>query len=214
MAKRDKDKDIKREKKRERDTYIRKRISFFFSFKKDRNVFRNVLKTVHRVLHARQIVINRIINSSNFCRCSQDDVSVPGQKGEKKKNQTMVPLYLMMAPLESSASFRASEALQRFTKKKKKKRKKKKERKRKKRKEITKKKERRRNNNNGISNCMLRAACDCVSVFLFFFFFFGKEDNEYIFETVLLTHLGSKMTGPVFSDFFFSSFHFRSVYFI
>ena len=92
--------------------------------------------------------------------------------------------------------------------KKKKKRKKKKERKRKKRKEITKKKERRRNNNNGISNCMLRAACDCVSVFLFFFFFFGKEDNEYIFETVLLTHLGSKMTGPVFSDFFFLLFTF------
>lgn len=40
-------------------------------------------------------------------------------KGREKKNQTMVPLYLMMAPLESSASFRASEALQRFTKKKK-----------------------------------------------------------------------------------------------
>lgn len=78
---------------------------------------------------------------------------------------------------------------------------------RKKTKEITKKKERRRNNNNGISNCMLRAACDCVSVFLFFFFF-GKEDNEYIFETVLLTHLGSKMTGPVFSDFFFLLFTF------
>lgn len=38
-------------------------------------------------------------------------------KGKNKK--AMVPLYLMMAPLESSASFRASEALQRFTKKKK-----------------------------------------------------------------------------------------------
>lgn len=144
MAKRDKDKDIKREKKRERDTYIRKRISFFFSFKKDRNVFRNVLKTVHRVLHARQIVINRIINSSNFCRCSQDDVSVPGQKGEKKKIQTMVPLYLMMAPLESSASFRASEALQRFTKKKKNEKRRKKENERNNEKERKKKKQQQR----------------------------------------------------------------------
>lgn len=120
---------------------------------------------MHRVLHARQIVINRIINSSNFCRCSQDDVSVPGQKGEKKKksnNGSSLPYdgssrELGFVPCQRSVAT--------FHKKKKKETKKEE---RKKTKEITKKKERRRNNNNGISNCMLRAACDCVSVFLFF----------------------------------------------
>lgn len=76
----------------------------------------------------------------------------------------------MMAPLESSASFRASEALQRFTKKK---QKKKKERKRKKRRNNEKEKKKKKQQR--YSNCMLRAACDCVSVFSFF----GKEDNEY-----------------------------------
>lgn len=78
----------------------------------------------------------------------------------------------MMAPLESSASFRASEALQRFTKKKNKRRRKK-ERKRKKRRNNEKEKKKKKQQR--YSNCMLRAACDCVSVFSFF----GKEDNEY-----------------------------------
>ena len=94
-----------------------------------------------------------------------------GARAKGKNKKAMVPLYLMMAPLESSASFRASEALQRFTKKKQKK--KKKERKRKKRRNNEKEKKKKKQQR--YSNCMLRAACDCVSVFSFF----GKEDNEY-----------------------------------
>lgn len=94
-----------------------------------------------------------------------------GARAKGKNKKAMVPLYLMMAPLESSASFRASEALQRFTKKKK--QKKKKERKRKKRRNNEKEKKKKKQQR--YSNCMLRAACDCVSVFSFF----GKEDNEY-----------------------------------
>lgn len=65
-------------------------------------------------------------------------------KGREKKNQTMVPLYLMMAPLESSASFRASEALQRFTKKKRNEKRRKKENERNNEKERKKKKQQQR----------------------------------------------------------------------
>lgn len=83
---------------------------------------------------------------------------------------------------------------------------------RKKTKEITKKKERRRNNNNGISNCMLRAACDCVSVFLFFFFWKGRQ-RIYFWDGVINT-FRIEDDRASFQRFFFSSFHFRSVYFI
>lgn len=56
----------------------------------------------------------------------------------------MVSLYLMMAPLESSASFRASEALQRFTKKKRNEKRRKKENERNNEKERKKKKQQQR----------------------------------------------------------------------
>lgn len=132
-------------------------------------------------------------------------------KGRKKKKKTTVPLYLMMAPLESSASFRASEALQRFTKIKNRKRREK-ERKRKKRKNNE--KEEKKKKQQRYSNCMLRAACDCVSVFLFFFFFWKGRQNEHTFAMVSLTNLGSKDRASFQRFFFFSSFHFRSIYFI
>lgn len=125
-----------------------------------------------------------------------------GARAKGKNKKAMVPLYLMMAPLESSASFRASEALQRFTKKKK--QKKKKERKRKKRRNNEKEKKKKKQQR--YSNCMLRAACDCVSVFSFFW-----KGRQRIF--LLLTNLGSKDRAS-FQRFFFSSFHFRSIYFI
>lgn len=89
-------------------------------------------------------------------------------KGKNKK--AMVPLYLMMAPLESSASFRASEALQRFTKKKNKRRRKKEN---ERNGEITKKKKRRRNNNGIVIACWERRAIACR----FFLFLERKTTN-------------------------------------
>lgn len=94
-----------------------------------------------------------------------------GARAKGKNKKAMVPLYLMMAPLESSASFRASEALQRFTKKKKNKRRRKKENER--NGEITKKKKRRRNNNGIVIACWERRAIACR----FFLFLERKTTN-------------------------------------
>lgn len=124
---------------------------------------------MHRVLHARKIVINHI-NSSNSADALKTTYRCQGKRERKKKKKTTVSLYLMMAPLESSASFRASEALQRFTKIKNRKRREK-ERKRK----ITKKKKRRRNNNGIVIACWERRAIACrLFFFSFFFFLEGK----------------------------------------
>lgn len=93
-----------------------------------------------------------------------------GARAKGKNKKAMVPLYLMMAPLESSASFRASEALQRFTKKKNKRRRKKEN---ERNGEITKKKKRRRNNNGIVIACWERRAIACR----FFLFLERKTTN-------------------------------------
>lgn len=157
---------------------------------------------MHRVLHARQIVINHI-NSSNSADALKTTYRCQGKREKKKK--TMVPLYLMMAPLESSASFRASEALQRFTKKKNKKRRKKERRKENERK--TKKKKRRRNNNGIVIACWERRAIACR--FSFFFFFLERKTTN-IFEMELLTNSGSKDRASFQRFFFFLLFIFVS----
>lgn len=95
-----------------------------------------------------------------------------GARAKGKNKKAMVPLYLMMAPLESSASFRASEALQRFTKKKKK-QKKKKERKRKKRRNNEKEKKKKKQQRYSNIACWERRAIACR----FFLFLERKTTN-------------------------------------
>lgn len=125
-----------------------------------------------------------------------------GARAKGKNKKAMVPLYLMMAPLESSASFRASEALQRFTKKKNKRRRKKEN---ERNGEITKKKKRRRNNNGIVIACWERRAIACR----FFLFLERKTTNISVTNKFRI-----ERPGQFSAIFFFSSFHFRSIYFI
>lgn len=127
-----------------------------------------------------------------------------GARAKGKNKKAMVPLYLMMAPLESSASFRASEALQRFTKKKTKEEERKKENER--NGEITKKKKRRRNNNGIVIACWERRAIACR----FFLFLERKTTNISVTNKFRIERPGQ--FSAIF--FFFFSFSFYLFYLI
>lgn len=128
-----------------------------------------------------------------------------GARAKGKNKKAMVPLYLMMAPLESSASFRASEALQRFTKKKKK-QKKKKERKRKKRRNNEKEKKKKKQQRYSNIACWERRAIACR----FFLFLERKTTNISVTNKFRIERPGQ--FSAIF--FFFFSFSFYLFYLI